>query len=287
MNPFLIHARLMAPEGEPGGGGGPAAQPPTPLAAAPPAPPAPPAGPQAAPPAAPTPPTVPERDRVSARLRQEERQKGRRAAMAELEMEAKKAGFVSHAEMQAFAFEQRRGKPATPPAPAPEQIPAQAQGLSPETVKAEARRRRMAKRLLHETRARREAERRITAREAEMELREVAIRAGVRDVDYAIAILRRHLSSQTKAQLAAFDETKWFEELRGTRAYLFGEREQPASTSPAASAAGAPPAPPAAGPVKTDDANAGQIDAKKMSRAEYIEHLRKKGLNVPDAGLSY
>lgn len=127
-----------------------------------------------------------------------------------------------------------------------------------------------------EERRRRDLQRQLDAKEAEMQLREVAIQTGVKDVDYAIRLLTRELKGKKEEELAAFDEAAFFKGLRNDRPYLFGEYQAPATTG---NAAEEPPPQPEAGDVTTAAAGDGQFDARSASREDYEKRLRQLGLN--------
>ena len=135
----------------------------------------------------------------------------------------------------------------------------------------------LARRMTQEARGRKALQAALDAKDAEMSLREVAVSKGVRDVDYAVRLLTRHLEGQDESALAAFDEAQYFEGLRATHPYLFGEVVRPATTG---TGTGNAPPPPKPGGAAQAQSQGNQIDAKKMSREEYQEHLRKRGLSV-------
>ena len=110
---------------------------------------------------------------------------------------------------------------------------------------------------------------------AEMALREHAVRAGVQDVGYALHLFVQHVDRLSLADAAKLDEGTWFQALRKTHPYLFGETVQAATTG---SGAGAPPVP-KPGEVASAQAKNGKVDVRKMDPAQFQEHLRKMGLN--------
>jgi hypothetical protein len=116
-----------------------------------------------------------------------------------------------------------------------------------------------------------------------MALREIAVSKGVKDIDYAVRLLTRHLEGMSEEEIAkldggkAFDEGKFFEGLRTTNPYLFAEVTKPANTG---TGAGNAPPPPKPGAAAAAQQQGNQVDAKKMSREEFQEHLRKRGLSV-------
>jgi hypothetical protein len=124
---------------------------------------------------------------------------------------------------------------------------------------------------------RRELQRELDAREAEMGLRQSAALAGVRDIDYAITLLERHISGKDESALADFDERAYFNQLRSSHPYLFGETVVAATTGNAAAAAPKAPAPNA---VTQQTVSAQSVDARKMNREEYTALLRSRGLSV-------
>lgn len=140
----------------------------------------------------------------------------------------------------------------------------------------------LARRMSAEARERKALQKALDAKDAEMMLRETAVLSGIKDVDYAVRLLTRHLDGMSEDERAkleggkAFDEAKFFEGLRTSHPYLFGEVTKPLHTG---TGAGQPP-PPKPGAAAQQQAQAGQVDARKMSREEFQEHLRKRGLNV-------
>jgi len=109
----------------------------------------------------------------------------------------------------------------------------------------------------------------------EMAMRELAVQNGVKDPDYALELVRRELRTKSDEDLKAFKPEDYFGKLRGDRPYLFGEHVVPAHTG-AGSNGGAPPAP-RPGAATQASAQAEQIDARKMTPAEFKDHLRKRG----------
>lgn len=141
----------------------------------------------------------------------------------------------------------------------------------------------LARRMTQEARQRKALQAALDAKDAEMSLREVAVKTGIRDVDYAVRLLTRHLEGMSEEEISkldggkGFDEGKFFEGLRGTHPYLFGEVTKPATTG---TGAGNAPPPPKPGAAAQAQQQGNQVDAKKMSREEFQEHLRKRGLSV-------
>lgn len=141
-----------------------------------------------------------------------------------------------------------------------------------------------------------EARREAYAAEATGELKVMALQLGIRDPDYAIALMTRELESERgKLQskfagadlerefgkvVDAFDETKYFEGLKKTRPYLFQETVVDANTGTTRTGEGGPP-PPGAGQVTQVQVNNRQKNARDMSSAEYRAEIRRRGLKVP------
>lgn len=138
----------------------------------------------------------------------------------------------------------------------------------------------------------RELRRELDAKEAEMELKISAIQIGITDPDYALVLLKRHLSGRPSEELAAFNERSFFAGLRKTHPILFNEATAPANTGTGGSATedrtetkpGAP------GP-KTNTApqgnGAGALDARRMTTEELNKLLQSRGLQNPNGGPSY
>lgn len=237
-----------------------------------------------------------------AKLKAAERERGKRAALDALDAEARGLGWGSYAEMREAAASLKRRPPAQAPAPEPAYDYAAVEGadlgdedLTPpqQTRTREARqvqrllddRRRLNRSITHAERKRRAAEEGLAAQQAETALRVAAARHGVRDVDYALTLLRREMEDMDEEALAGFDEDAYFRErLRDNHPFLY-VAEAPATTGTSGGAprpsthhtaaeGGAPPLPP------------GAVDAKKLSRDDYDRLLRERGLLNPAVGSS-
>ena len=76
-----------------------------------------------------------------------------------------------------------------------------------------------------------ELQERLEAERAESNLRLLANRCGVQDVDYAITLLRRHCEKMSEADLAAFNDEEYFRTtLKKERPYLYEAQTVPATT---------------------------------------------------------
>ena len=184
----------------------------------------------------------------------------------------------------------------------PQQGQTPAQPESPRTISrltAENQRLLDERRRLNRTRAQEEKRRKAVERErdglrAEYDLRLAAVTAGVKDVDYAVHLLRQRLKGKTKEELEKFDEGAFFStELRKSHPYLYDAKDVPADTgaNPAELAGkggdGAPPPPKAGAGAGEAPPNqqAKPKSAQDMSDKEYKELLKKHGLSNPAAGM--
>jgi hypothetical protein len=128
-----------------------------------------------------------------------------------------------------------------------------------------------------EASARKKARQERDAIEAEMIVRETAARKGIKDVDYALRLVTRELAGKTDEDVAKFDEAKFFDGLRETHPYLFGETTKPVTTG---NGAGAAPPTPTPGAAQQSAAQGSQADARKMDQKQYQDHLRARGLSI-------
>lgn len=221
-----------------------------------------------------------------AKLKEEQRRRGEREAMAALEAKFKAAGFGSLDEALAAAAAARH-QPAKAQPQQSRQVKAPEAGqyqastrdgaIDPRQLKKlQQERERLAKQYAQEQAQRRKLQRQLEAKEAEMTLREAAVAHGVRDVDYALRLLQRELDGKSEAELASFNETEFFgKKLRGSHPYLFGETVMPATTGTGATG----PAAPKAAEVQTATGQAGQFDARKATAEEFQKELRRRGLS--------
>lgn len=223
------------------------------------------------------------------KLKDDALERGRKKAQAEFEERVKAAGFSSLDDLlKAVPSKTTAKKPvasyieddvddvpvqvaAEPPKKTGNAaLDRERERLHRETLKLQAK-------LDREALRRRELQRELDAREAEMGLRQSAALAGVRDIDYAITLLERHISGKDEAALAEFDERAYFSQLRASHPYLFGETVVAATAGNAAAAAPKAPAPNA---VTQQTVSSQAVDARKMNRDEYTALLRSRGLSV-------
>ena len=229
------------------------------------------------------------------KLKEEQRQRGKREAMTELEAKFKAAGFGSIDDAIA-AMAAARNAPAAKAAPPAKQAkapvieelddevqeattaqPTQGGDYAKQLQRLQREKERMAKQFAAEQAQRRKLQRTLEAKEAEFALRETAVGQGVKDVDYALRLIQRELEGKDEKALAAFDEGKFFTTLRTSHPYLFGEMIVPATTG---TGMGAAPAAPTAATVTAAQGAAGKTDARSMSTDEFHKLMRARGLNA-------
>lgn len=240
------------------------------------------------------------------RLKDEQREKGRKEA---IEQFAKDNGFESAEAMQA-AFkrrdERRRKKEsggdqaptrrrAKPPRASSEpddagtdasggddsgqlkQLNRNLRRLERRVEESEGKNADLAQRMQKEAALRKKAQLERDALEAEMAVRVAAATVGIRDPDYAMRLMAKELQGKDEKFLTEFDEAKYFSGLRQTHPYLFGETTKPATTG---NGAGTSPGAPNPGAAQEGAAQGGKVDARKMSREEYLKHIQSRGLNL-------
>jgi hypothetical protein len=222
------------------------------------------------------------------KLKEESREKGRKEAVGEF---LSAMGYESADELRATLDKVRGMGAEQPPAeqpPAPEQPQNQqakkgnnqnGQQAAYEREKSRmlAERDQLKGQLSREVHLKKEYQQRIDALEAEMTLRESAIRAGVVDIDYALRLLSRGLEGKSTEELEAFDENKFFTGLKDNHPYLFREQVKPANTG---TGAGNAPAGLKPGEIAQGQAQNQQFDARKATPEQVRERLAARGLNL-------
>jgi hypothetical protein len=229
------------------------------------------------------------------RIKAEERKKGERAARQALDAEARELGYRDHASLVEGAKRARQPKPA-PAQPKGEQPSATTSDgsgaprhsdkhvskLERDNARLVEEKRRLNQARNREEKARRAAQRQLDAVQAEGELRLVAFKCGIQDVDYAIHLLKQKVRGRSIEELSTFDESKFFgEELRRSHPLLFQAVERPADTAPADGEAH----PAAKLPTNGGAGTGTESNVMKMSREQYLAHIAKLGLVDPSAGL--
>lgn len=240
-----------------------------------------------------------------ARIKNESREAGKKATLAELDQRARELGFANHAEMVEFAAKAKRGQ-AEPPA-ASSQRPGQPREGARKVVTAnryekerqgwENERARLNRLAAHSDKKRRALQRQYDALQAEVTLREQAIRAGVEDVDYALHLLKKEYSGKSADELKSFDEKAFFDGLRERAPQLFVIERRLATTGTGSAGEAETrtqgtqqpgPKPPANPPAAKPNGNGtGAVDARKISREEYNKRLEELGYKNPALGGSY
>lgn len=227
------------------------------------------------------------------RMKQEQRALGKKEAQADLDAKAKAAGFSSLDEaLSAAAEHKKRGSIQQPRNDQRNQNgrPANGNGASngapnpnggnrrdnktQQVLERERRQR------IHAERKAKEAQANMDAESARFSLERSAWGKGIRDTDYAITLLTRHCEGLTDDDLNKFDEALYFDGLRKTHPFLFGEVNVPANSGVGGNGAPPPPDPAAA----ARGSGAGAPDVRKMNKVEYDAHLRAKGYTPPSAG---
>jgi len=220
------------------------------------------------------------------RIKDDAAAKGERRA---LEKMARESGFGSVEEFQKAAKGFKAGTTTPKPAPAPQQNGQQARdpGRAPagmsnreknawdkERVKILADFEVVKKQSALNDKKYRKARKDLENKETEMALREAAAAVGIRDLDYAVRLLEKHVENKEEKDLAGFDEVKFFEGLRTPHPYLFGERVTPAHTGTTAQ----PPVPPKPGDAAAAHAQNGKFDARSATAEEVQKQLAKRGI---------
>lgn len=250
----------------------------------------------------------------------------REAGDAEARRIAKRAGFESPAEMEAFlakaradaaaaaANETQKPTPAKPAAKPTEPKPTTkaegapaGEGDEPRAIPMQSPDAERANQLRIERarleKANRLLRRDLAAREGEFELHKAALRAGIlreEDSDYAMHLLKRHLGGLDEAGADAFDPDAFFAGLKKSNPYLFGVQQVAGSNTPgsapgvttpatlAAAQAARAGAPPAPTKEHTQEASATKrFDAMNATEEEFQTYARSKGWRLPHSGTSY
>lgn len=252
------------------------------------------------------------------KIRREERARGERLERARLERVAREAGFDSHDSLVEAARAAKTRQPRRREAAAPEQTEletARARIAALESEAAAAKQASRKQRINAKIMARRaeRLEATLETKEVEHEMTLIAVRSGVKDVDYALQLARRNISKLPERERGDWDPAEYFgKTLKAEAVYLY-ESEDVAEGTPASILPGAtpektaakgpiqaspPPAnpgganPPAPGPGNppppappTGGKPEGVVDARTMPQAEYHALLRSHGLAVPGGSL--
>jgi hypothetical protein len=115
--------------------------------------------------------------------------------------------------------------------------------------------------------------------QAQAEMKEVLLRAGVRDeVDYALTLMRKDIQTklETDPELASYSTDEFLKTLRQTKPFLFGESRLPATTGTGGEGPQARPAAP--GQAASTIAQTEQFDARKASTEQIKARLAQLGV---------
>jgi hypothetical protein len=145
-------------------------------------------------------------------------------------------------------------------------------------------RQQLQKQLADEAQRRKKAERRASAAEARANLERIAAGCGVKRIGQAIYLFEEAQRGKTVEELERIDEAKFFEGLRQSDPYLFGEAVIPATTGTTSSPPGAR-TPPRPAETSTAAGEAGNIDAMAMTDEQFSAHQRKRGIRTVPMGL--
>jgi hypothetical protein len=239
------------------------------------------------------------------KIKDEAKEKGRREALSDLDAAAVEAGFTSAADALRALGQLKKTPPAQPTNQQPPQEastmtqqpppktpkPPTVDKAAMENAKIADERMKMRKQWRREEKVRRQVEREKANLEAEIALRGELYQMGVRDVDYALELLRREMRAVStrvsaaggnpEAELAKFDRKSFMDGVRKDRPYLFGETVTPATTGTnGTTPAAGTPAPPPAGQPTVDNAQEQRFDASKATPEQVRARLQKLGLDM-------
>ena len=134
-----------------------------------------------------------------------------------------------------------------------------------------------------ESARRKKAERRAQAAEARANLERIAAGCGIKRIGQAIYLFEEAHRGKSVEELGQVDEAKFFEGLRQTDSYLFGETVVPATTGTSGTIPGAH-VPPRPSSTSVAAGEAAQVDTMKMSEEEFALHQRKRGFRSVSSG---
>jgi hypothetical protein len=222
-----------------------------------------------------------------AKLKAEAAEKGKKAALTEMQAKAKAFGFDSvdamfEALQTARASTTVETQPETRAAPKATQAqkPAQAAGnVSSEALRIAKEMERARKEAEKASREARRYRQELEEFQATAEMKEVLLRAGVReDVDYALDLMRRDINAklQTDPELASYSTDEFLKSLRTNKPFLFGESRVAATTGTGGEGPQARPAAP--GQAAATIAQGEQFDARKASSEQIKARLAQLGV---------
>lgn len=226
---------------------------------------------------------------VWAKTKQKQRERGKREAMDELDKVAKEHGFASYKDALAFMGAMKSKGSGKPAGEKPERESGSGSsgggkwGKQYEREKQQWAKERgeLSSKLRHTTRKYSDLEQTLAAERAEWELQKLAISKGIKDPDYAVRLLTRHLESiggsdPEKLKELKFDDAAFFDKLRESHPYLFGEVVKPVTTGTGPNGQPVPPK----GTNGAPSNPATGFDARKASPEEFRAELARRGLNM-------
>jgi hypothetical protein len=225
------------------------------------------------------------------RIKQEARQRGFKKAEQEILARFAKRGCNSFEDVEKLLDAKPQQKPVKAEKEdrsmaKPEETAKPRQRTKPDArdrkiAKLEAEKARDTRKWRTERDRRKSLESQLQAKDAEIALREIAVRKGVKDVDYALRLLVRENKGKSEEECAQFNEGEFFDGLRDKSPYLFGEIEVPATTGTAGAENPDAPTPPTADQVSTQVAAGDQFDARTATREEVERRLQDMGATPP------
>lgn len=135
-----------------------------------------------------------------------------------------------------------------------------------------------------EEKRRKTSDRKLLAKEAEMEIQLIAVDAGItgkEDLKIALMLLTSNLREKQGEKgfdMSEYSEADFFQGLKERRPHLFGEKIVPATTGTGAGGEDTP-LEPKPGEVITKNAEDTHFDASKATPDEYRARLKELGLN--------
>lgn len=210
-------------------------------------------------------------------IRRTERLTGKNAALEGLKALATQLGYDSIEEMQSAIPKKGGAQTQTPPEAKPEKTNKAQDDSGLERLKELERQNTLLQKKLEREKSNTQAAKKS------VELASIARKTGIVDEDYALHLLRRHISTLEPGKAAKVDPAAFFAGLRKTNAHLFGEApaavtRQVASTSPTTKPAPTAPSPAQGRQKQSED---GAVDTTTMSRAEFDAYMAKKGIRNP------
>lgn len=200
------------------------------------------------------------------------KESGRKAVISDLDKQAQAQGFKDHAALVAAAQQARqRGGQSKPNKGQPNGKP----GAQPAAPQNDERLARLEREFRAEKKKNSRLERRLHAEQAEFSLKEIAISAGVKDVDVAVELFKRHLKGLGEDEIKTLNERDFFDKtLRQERPYLFGVTVKPAdTTNQTQESPGNRRTPPGDGTKP--------FDARTATPAQQAKWLQEQGMRVP------